>query len=52
METRYPKEQITRGAESRMPHYADTLTVRQLTDIVAFLQSRYSVRRINPRYYH
>jgi len=27
--------------KSRMPLYADHLTVRQLTDLVAFLQSRY-----------
>ena len=31
-----------------MPRYADTLTVRQLTDIVALLQSRYSQRRLSP----
>lgn len=28
-----------------MPHFNETMTVRQLTDIVAFLQSRYSVKR-------
>jgi len=49
---RYPKDEITLGGESRMPHYADGMTVRQLTDIVAFLQSRYTVRRVNPKYYH
>src|SRR5579883_1177437 len=37
------------GGDSRMPHYAETMTVRQLTDLVAFLQSRYSVRHLNPR---
>ncbi|MGO9260180.1 MAG: c-type cytochrome [Bryobacteraceae bacterium] len=42
----YPKDQITSGGESRMPHYADRLTVRQLADIVAFLQSRYFVPRM------
>jgi hypothetical protein len=26
-----------------MPEYADNMTVRQVTDIVAFLQSRYQV---------
>lgn len=41
---RYPKDQITARGESRMPHYADRMTVRQLTDLVAFLQSRYVVR--------
>jgi Cytochrome c len=34
------------GAAGRpMPDYADKLTVRQLTDLVAFLQSRYEFRR-------
>jgi len=28
-----------------MPHYEEKMTVRQLTDIVAFIQSRYTVRR-------
>jgi hypothetical protein len=37
----YPKEQITSGGQSRMPYdYAVGMTVRQLADIVAFLQSR------------
>jgi mono/diheme cytochrome c family protein len=30
-------------AQSRMPHYADRITVRQLTDIVEFLQAQYHV---------
>ena len=42
----YPKDQITSGGASRMPHYADRMTVRQLTDIVAFLQDRYVVVRV------
>jgi mono/diheme cytochrome c family protein len=46
----YPKEQITVGGKSRMPEYADRMTVRQLTDLVAFLQSRYTVRRPSPKY--
>ena len=46
----YPKEQITANGESRMPHYADKMTVRQLTDIVAFLQSRYVVRQSSAEY--
>jgi mono/diheme cytochrome c family protein len=49
----YPRDQITIGGESRMPHYADKMTVRQLTDIVAFLQSRYTIRALPPVYaYH
>lgn len=48
----YPKEQITSGRQSRMPHYTDRMTVRQLTDIVAFLQSQYFVPRRLPETYH
>jgi len=46
----YPKEQITVNGKSRMPDYADKITARQLTDVVAFLQSHYSVRRIPNKY--
>jgi len=49
---RYPKAEITRNGEPRMPPYDDRMTVRQLTDIVTFLQSRYSVRQPLPEYYH
>lgn len=41
----YPKNQITAGGESRMPHYADRMTVRQLIDVTAFLQSNYEIQR-------
>lgn len=44
----YPKGQITIGGMSRMPLYTDRLTVRQLTDLVAFLQSRYTERLLPP----
>lgn len=46
----YPRRLITSGGKSRMPEYADRITVRQLTDLVAFLQSRYTVRRGTPKY--
>jgi len=46
----YPKNLIANGSESRMPHYADGMTVRQLVDIVAFLQSRYTVRELPVTY--
>jgi mono/diheme cytochrome c family protein len=39
---RYPKAQITENNKSRMPHYQDNVTVRELTDIVAFLQAHYT----------
>lgn len=32
------------NGKSRMPQYADDLTVRQLTDLVTFLQSHYWLR--------
>jgi mono/diheme cytochrome c family protein len=49
----YPKQLITRAAgESRMPAYADRISVRQMTDLVAFLQSRYVVRPPMPKYYY
>jgi mono/diheme cytochrome c family protein len=37
----YPKELITKGNESAMANFNDKMTVRQLIDLVAFLQSRY-----------
>ncbi len=38
------EEQITTNTgESRMPGYSDIMTVRQLIDLVGFLQSRYTV---------
>src|SRR5690348_4383051 len=46
----YPRPQITAGGQSRMPHFTENITVQQLTDIVAFLQTRYVVRRITPEY--
>jgi L-cysteine S-thiosulfotransferase len=39
----YPKELITKDGKSAMADFNDTLTVHQLTDLVAFLQSRYQL---------
>ena len=41
----YAKDQITSDGISRMPSYSDRMTVRQMIDVVAFLQSRYIVLR-------
>src|SRR5436190_22701487 len=49
----YPRKMIAHADESRMPPYADRITVRQLTDVVAFLQSQYTVVPPAPAYaYH
>lgn len=50
----YPKEETTAQGQTRMPSYAESLTVRELTDIVEFLQAHYKVRetaRPSPAYY-
>lgn len=39
--TGYPKERVSRDGESRMPDETQDMTVRQLIDLVAYLQSRY-----------
>jgi hypothetical protein len=39
----YPKDQITSAGESRMPHFADRLTIQDLADLVAFLQPQYKL---------
>src|SRR5574341_568731 len=38
-------EDVQRGDLSRMPDYGEIMTVRQMIDLVAFLQSRYQVVR-------
>ena len=49
----YPKEQVTSGGMSRMPNHTDKMSVRQMVDLVAFLQSRYIERPMLPTYdYH
>jgi mono/diheme cytochrome c family protein len=41
---RYPGAKSPVSGRPRMPEYASRMTVQQLTDIVAFLQSRYALR--------
>jgi hypothetical protein len=48
----YPRQAIVHNGLSRMPEF-DRITVRQLTDIVAFLQQHYTVVPPTPAYmYH
>ena len=48
----YPRQMIANGDQSRMPSY-DRITVRQLADLVAFLQAQYTVVPPAPAYiYH
>jgi mono/diheme cytochrome c family protein len=39
----YPAAQTQEGAKSKMPDYTTSMTVRQLADLVAFLQQHYGV---------
>ena len=51
----YSKETVGVEGESKMKNYNDVLTVQQLVDLVAFLQSRYKLKPYEPtdyRMYH
>lgn len=37
----YPKEEVSRDGESLMTNFNETMTVQQLIDLVAYLQSMY-----------
>lgn len=39
----YPASQVQEGSKSKMPDYTTQLTIRQLADLVAFLQTRYTM---------
>jgi sulfur-oxidizing protein SoxX len=43
----FPKDQTSRGG-LRMPNFAEKMTVRQMVDVVTFLQSRYVVLPPSP----
>ncbi len=45
---RYPAVNATESGHPRMPEFASRMTVQQLTDIVTYLQSRYSLRPVQP----
>jgi mono/diheme cytochrome c family protein len=46
----YRREAVSFGGKSRMRDYNDTLTPRQLADLVAYLHTRYEVVVPHPRY--
>jgi len=46
---RYRKDRVSADGESMMRNYNDTMTVTQLTDIVAFLQGHYE-KAVRPGY--
>jgi hypothetical protein len=41
---RYSREQVAEGNESKMENFNDQMTVDQLIDLTAFLQSKYKIR--------
>jgi hypothetical protein len=47
----YPKELITKEGQSAMANFNDQMTVTQLIDLVAFLQSRYKFVPPDPPIY-
>ena len=44
-------EDIASDGVSRMKNYNEVLTVQQLCDLVAFLQSKYTLRKYEPTHY-
>ena len=44
------RRQDSAGGRSRMPSYANRLSAREMIDLVAFLQSVYTVQRWHPEY--
>ena len=42
---RYPREQVAEGNVSKMENFNERMTVAQLIDLTAFLQSKYEIRR-------
>ena len=44
LSVRYPREAVSEDGESKMENFNDRMTVAQLIDLTAFLQSRYRLR--------
>jgi len=49
--TGYKREDIAEGGESKMTNYNSVMTVDQLIDLVAFLQSHYKLKPYEPSDY-
>ncbi len=47
----YPEDEVTTDRESKMRLYNDEMTIAQLIDLVAFLQSHYQVEAYQPTPY-
>jgi len=47
----YAKEEVATDGESQMRNYNDAMTVTELVDLVAFLQSRYKLKPFEPSDY-
>lgn len=47
----YPVDEISDGGKSKMRNYNDVLTVTELTDLVAFVQSKYKLLEYDPTIY-
>lgn len=47
----YQQELIAEEGESKMTNYNDVMTITDLTDLVAYLQSNYKIRPYEPTYY-
>lgn len=49
--TGYARAEVSVEGESKMTNYNDVMTVKQLTDLVTFLQSKYKLRPYEPTDY-
>lgn len=49
LSVRYPRDQVADGDRSKMENFNERMTVAQLIDLTAFLQSKY-VQRLEPVY--
>jgi len=42
---RYPRAKVAEAGQSKMPKFNETMTVEQLIDLTAYLQSKYELER-------